>query len=61
MGIVPSGDAFGGSMGEVVLYGTSLLTPADLEAMATYLLDRDVGGIELAESANARPFDEETE
>ena len=35
-------------MGEVVMYGTSFLTPADLEAMATYLLDSDVAGIEMA-------------
>ena len=47
-GITPSGDAFGGSMGEVVMYGTSFLTQADLEAMATYLLDSDVAGIEMA-------------
>lgn len=38
-GITPSGDAFGGAMGEVVLYGTQYLTDEDLEAMATYLLD----------------------
>ena len=38
-GITPSGDAFGGTMGEVVLYGTQYLTEADLEAMATYLLE----------------------
>jgi len=38
-GITTSGDAFGGAMGEVVLYGTQFLTNEDLEAMATYLLD----------------------
>lgn len=38
-GLTPSGDAFGGAMGEVVLYGTQFLTDEDLEAMATYLLD----------------------
>lgn len=38
-GITPSGDAFGGAMGEVVLYGTQFLSDGDLEAMATYLLD----------------------
>ena len=43
-GITPSGDAFGGSMGEVVLYGTKFLTDADREAMAIYLLDDHEGG-----------------
>ena len=38
-GITPSGDAFGGAMGEVVLYGTQFLSDEDLKAMATYLLD----------------------
>ena len=38
-GITPSGDAFGGAMGEVVLYGTQYLSDEDLEAMATYLMD----------------------
>ncbi|MEX3316968.1 cytochrome c [Sulfitobacter sp. PS-8MA] len=41
-GVTPSGDVFGGSMGEVVQNGTRFLTPADLEAIATYLLDSDV-------------------
>ena len=40
-GITPSGDAFGGSMGEVVMQGTQYLTPEDLAAMATYLMERD--------------------
>lgn len=43
-GIKPDGDAFGGSMGEVVMYGTSFLTDADRNAMATYLMDDHSGG-----------------
>nr|WP_237212538.1 cytochrome c [Ruegeria lacuscaerulensis] len=43
-GITPEGDAFGGSMGEVVLYGTSFLTEADRTAIATYLMDEHEGG-----------------
>ncbi len=43
-GITPEGDAFGGAMGEVVLYGTAFLTEADREAIATYLLDAHEGG-----------------
>ena len=43
-GVTPDGDAFGGSMGEVMLYGTRFLTNADLEAMAIYLLDDHEGG-----------------
>ncbi|MFA3920676.1 cytochrome C [Ruegeria hyattellae] len=43
-GITPEGDAFGGSMGEVVLYGTSYLTEADRTAIATYLMDEHEGG-----------------
>ncbi len=39
-GITPSGDAFGNAMGEVVLHGTQYLAPADLEAMADYLMDQ---------------------
>lgn len=38
-GILPNGDAFGGSMAEVVAGGTAFLTDADREAIATYLLD----------------------
>lgn len=38
-GITPDGDALGGTMGEVVLMGTSFLTQNDREAIATYLLD----------------------
>ncbi|WP_170519864.1 c-type cytochrome [Ruegeria atlantica] len=43
-GITPEGDVFGGSMGEVVLYGTSFLTEADRTAIATYLMDEHEGG-----------------
>ncbi len=43
-GMMPDGDAFGGAMGEVVLYGTSFLTEDDRKAMATYLLDDHTGG-----------------
>lgn len=39
-GITPEGDAFGNSMGEVVLFGTQYLTEDDLTAMATYLMDQ---------------------
>jgi len=40
-GITPSGDAFGGSMVEVVEMNTKFLTPEDLEAIATYLIEGD--------------------
>ncbi|KAE9625891.1 c-type cytochrome [Parasedimentitalea maritima] len=43
-GLMPDGDAFGGAMGEVVLYGTSFLTKEDRTAIATYLLDDHAGG-----------------
>jgi mono/diheme cytochrome c family protein len=43
-GITPSGDAFGGSMGEVVLQGTQFLTEQDRRAIATYLMDDHTGG-----------------
>ncbi|MCK0137930.1 cytochrome c [Aliiroseovarius sp. F47248L] len=43
-GVTPSGDIFGGSMGEVVQNGTRFLSEADLKAMAIYLLDSDVPG-----------------
>lgn len=43
-GITPEGDAFGGAMGEVVLYGTSFLTNDDRTAIATYLMDEHDGG-----------------
>ena len=38
-GLLPDGDAFGGSMAEVVREGTAFLTAADREAIALYLLD----------------------
>lgn len=40
-GILPDGDAFGGSMGEVVRDGTSFLTEEDRKAIATYVLDAE--------------------
>ena len=40
-GVMPDGDAFGGSMGEVVQGGTAFLSEEDLTAMATYVLDAD--------------------
>ncbi len=43
-GLTPSGDAFGGTMGEVVLQGTKFLSDDDRKAMATYLLDDHQGG-----------------
>lgn len=43
-GIMPDGDAFSGSMGEVVNFGTRFLTDEDLKAMATYLMDDHDGG-----------------
>jgi len=43
-GITPSGDAFGGTMGEVVLQGTKFLSEEDRKAMAIYLLDDHQGG-----------------
>ena len=41
-GITPSGDAFGGSMTEVVQGNTRFMSPDDLNAMATYLLDSGI-------------------
>ena len=38
-GIMADGDAFGGSMGEVVEDSTKYLTEADRMAIAAYLLD----------------------
>lgn len=43
-GIPPSGDAFSGTMGEVVMQGTKFLSEEDRKAMATYLLDDHEGG-----------------
>ena len=40
-GITPSGDVFGGSMAEVVQYGTGFLTDDDLQAMATYIMESE--------------------
>jgi len=45
VGMLPSGDVFGGSMAEVVANGTSFLTNADRTAIATYLLDPKGTGI----------------
>lgn len=39
-GIMPSGDTFGGGMGEVVQMGTRFMTQEDRIAMATYLMDQ---------------------
>lgn len=41
-GITPSGDVFGGSMAEVVQYGTRFLSDDDLSAMATYIMDNEI-------------------
>lgn len=43
-GLLPNGDAFGGSMAEVVAEGTSYLTDDDRAAIATYLLDPEGTG-----------------
>lgn len=43
-GLLPNGDAFGGSMAEVVAEGTSYLTDDDRTAIATYLLDPEGTG-----------------
>ena len=40
-GVMPDGDVLGGSMAEVVQYGTSYMDDADREAIATYLLTID--------------------
>lgn len=40
-GVMPDGDVLGGSMAEVVKYGTSYMDDADREAIATYLLTID--------------------
>lgn len=39
-GLTPTGDSFGGGMGEVVREGTAWLTQEDLEAIAVYLIER---------------------
>lgn len=43
-GITPEGDVFGGSMAEVVNFGTAFLSDADLTAIATYIMDSDLSG-----------------
>jgi mono/diheme cytochrome c family protein len=43
-GITPTGDALGGTMGEVVFQGTAFLNDEDRRAMATYLMDDHSGG-----------------
>ncbi|MBA3909945.1 MAG: hypothetical protein C0524_08655 [Rhodobacter sp.] len=43
-GLLPNGDAFGGSMAAVVAEGTSYLTDADRVAIATYPLDPEGTG-----------------
>lgn len=40
-GVMFDGDTFGGSMGEVVKFGTSNLTKSDADAVVTYLLEQD--------------------
>lgn len=52
-GLLPNGDAFGGSMAEVVAEGTSFLTDADREAIAIYLLDPDGTGVITAPTPTA--------
>ena len=54
-GLLPSGDAFGGSMAEVVAEGASFLTDADRDAIAIYLLDPEGRG---NISAPAQPVDD---
>lgn len=44
-GITPAGDVFGGSMAEVVNYGTAYLSDADLAAIATYIMDNSLSEI----------------
>jgi len=44
-GILPDGDAFGGSMSEVVKQGTSFLAEEDRLAIATYLMDPEGTGV----------------
>lgn len=44
IGVTPSGDALGGTMGEVVLQGTRFLTDEDRNAIAVYLMDNHTGG-----------------
>lgn len=53
-GVTPSGDAFGGSMAEVVRDGTRFLSGKDREAMAVFLLDAEPGE-QAAASTQASP------
>ncbi|PJJ86412.1 mono/diheme cytochrome c family protein [Brevirhabdus pacifica] len=57
-GLTPEGDAFGGSMAEVVQNGTSFLRQEDLTAMATYLLEAEA--VDTAMSGAADPAPEAT-
>lgn len=56
LGILPSGDAFGGSMAEVVTNGTAFLTDADRTAIATYLLDPEGTGRPEVPAADSIPM-----
>jgi mono/diheme cytochrome c family protein len=56
LGILPSGDAFGGSMAEVVTNGTAFLTDADRIAIATYLLDPEGTGTPKAPAMDSIPM-----
>lgn len=60
-GITPSGDTFGGSMGEVVAGGTRFLTPADRTAMATYLFDNAIGETVAAADDSPSPVNDPAE
>lgn len=40
-GVLPDGDTFGGTMGEVVRDGTSFLAQSDLDAIATFLMNQE--------------------
>lgn len=60
LGVLPSGDAFGGSMAEVVTYGTAFMTDADRAAIATYLLDPDGTGAPKEPVAQAAAPDHST-
>lgn len=51
-GMMPNGDAFGGSMAEVVQYGTVYLDEEDRRAIATYLLSPEGEGTNGMAAAN---------
>ncbi len=55
-GILPDGDAFGGSMTEVVKQGTSYLADEDRLAIATYLMDPDGTGVPLEAEPQSGPI-----